>query len=82
MEVQDQCVSHHSPPLVPHDSIYPAMEDARAAVLTLEDGTEGKNAFFGVYDGYGGSLLPSFSSLISLLAYRQHRRKIFWKFCP
>ena len=60
VKMEDQCVSQHSPPLV----------------LTSEDGTEGKNAFFGVYDGYGGSSLPSFSPLISLLTYRQHRRKM------
>lgn len=40
---------------------YPAMEDAHAAVLTLEDGTEEKNAFFGVYDGHGGKFFPLFS---------------------
>jgi len=42
--MEDQCVSHLSPPLVPHDSLYLAMEDAHAAVLTLD-------ALFGVYDG-------------------------------
>lgn len=41
-------------------SRFPAMEDAHAAVLALEDGAQERNAFFGVYDGHGGNLLPSF----------------------
>lgn len=50
-------------PSLAHDD--PAMEDAHAAVLTLEDGAKEKNAFFGVYDGHGGKFLPFFlSSLI------------------
>lgn len=40
---------------------YPAMEDAHAAVLTLEGGTEEKHAFFGVYDGHGGKIFTLFS---------------------
>lgn len=43
------------------------MEDAHAAVLTLEDDPEEKNAFFGVYDGHGGNFLPCLSSSFSLL---------------
>ena len=68
-------------PLLLTIPVSPAMEDAHAAVLSLEDGTEEKNAFFAVYDGHGGNFLPSSSSLISLLAYRQHRRKICRKKC-
>ena len=33
------------------------MEDAHTAVLSLGSGADGKNAFFGVYDGHGGEFL-------------------------
>ena len=45
--------------------VHPAMEDAHTAVLTLEDGTQEKDAFFGVYDGHSGDLLPPFPSSLS-----------------
>jgi serine/threonine protein phosphatase PrpC len=31
------------------------MEDAHAAVLFLDEGSEQSNAFFAVYDGHGGA---------------------------
>ncbi|KAH0832062.1 PP2C-domain-containing protein [Lanmaoa asiatica] len=55
------------------------MEDAHAAVLTLEDGTKEKNAFFGVYDGHGGSTVAKFAGknvhrrLLAEEAYREKR---------
>jgi protein phosphatase 2C family protein 2/3 len=30
------------------------MEDAHTAILSLEESTTDKNAFFAVYDGHGG----------------------------
>ncbi|KAF9241184.1 PP2C-domain-containing protein [Melanogaster broomeanus] len=38
-----------------------SMEDAHAAVLTLEDGPDGKDAFFAVYDGHGGNTVAKFA---------------------
>ncbi|KAG8214601.1 PP2C-domain-containing protein [Butyriboletus roseoflavus] len=55
------------------------MEDAHAAVLTLEDGTKEKNAFFGVYDGHGGNTVAKFAGknvhrrLLAEEAYREKR---------
>lgn len=64
-------LSQLSSPLAHHQIIflvYPAMEDAHTAVLTLEDGTKEKNAFFGVYDGHGGI----FSPLVSVFTLTPH----------
>ncbi|KAG9315767.1 phosphatase 2C-like domain-containing protein [Chiua virens] len=55
------------------------MEDAHAAVLALEDGSDERNAFFGVYDGHGGSTVAKFAGknvhkrLLSEEAYRKKR---------
>jgi protein phosphatase 2C family protein 2/3 len=55
------------------------MEDAHVAVLTLEDGTRENNAFFGVYDGHGGSTVAKFAGkhvhkrLLAEEAYREKR---------
>jgi len=55
------------------------MEDAHAAVLTLEDGTKEKNSFFAVYDGHGGSTVAKFAGnnvhkrLLAEEAYREKR---------
>lgn len=55
------------------------MEDAHAAVLTLEDGSTGNNAFFAVYDGHGGGNVAKFAGknvhkrLLAEEAYREKR---------
>jgi len=55
------------------------MEDAHAAVLTLEDGSNQRNAFFAVYDGHGGSTVAKFAGknvhrrLLTEDAYREKR---------
>jgi serine/threonine protein phosphatase PrpC len=64
--MENQCVFPTRCPFLLTIPVHLAMEDAHVAVLTLEDGTRENNAFFGVYDGHGGNLLPSFSSLHSL----------------
>ncbi|KIK96471.1 hypothetical protein PAXRUDRAFT_305841 [Paxillus rubicundulus Ve08.2h10] len=55
------------------------MEDAHAAVLTLEDASAGNNAFFAVYDGHGGGTVAKFAGknvhkrLLAEEAYREKR---------
>jgi hypothetical protein len=46
----------------------PAMEDAHAIVLSLDEGEESSNTFFAVYDGHGGA-----SYCVYLFAPISHR---------
>lgn len=55
------------------------MEDAHAAVLSLDEGEDTSNTFFAVYDGHGGGSVAKFAGnhvhkrLISEQAYREKR---------
>lgn len=42
------------------------MEDSHAAVLSLDEGVENSNSFFGVYDGHSGVYSTVFYILISV----------------
>ena len=83
-EMQGRRISASPPALGPFlltISVHPAMEDAHAAMLTLEDGTQEKNAFFGIYDGHGGA--PAFSVFaLKLLTHKEHRCEICRKKYP
>ncbi|KAI6039320.1 PP2C-domain-containing protein [Pisolithus marmoratus] len=56
-----------------------SMEDAHAAVLNLEQGSDKKSSFFAVYDGHGGGTVARFAGqnlhrrLVSEEAYRETR---------
>jgi protein phosphatase 2C family protein 2/3 len=56
-----------------------SMEDAHTALLTLEDVSEAKAAFFAVFDGHGGSTVAKFAGkhvharLLAEEAYREKR---------
>ncbi|KAH7919585.1 PP2C-domain-containing protein [Leucogyrophana mollusca] len=55
------------------------MEDAHAAVLSLDEATNDKNTFFAVYDGHGGGTVAKFAGknvhkrLVAEEAYREKR---------
>jgi len=55
------------------------MEDAHAAVLSLDEGAENSNTFFAVYDGHGGGSVAKFAGinvhkqLVAEEAYREKR---------
>ncbi|KAH7885274.1 PP2C-domain-containing protein [Phlebopus sp. FC_14] len=56
------------------------MEDAHAAVLTLEEGAAEKNTFFGVYDGHGGGTVARFAGRNvhkRLLGEEAYREKLY-----
>ncbi|KAJ8583578.1 PP2C-domain-containing protein [Rhizopogon salebrosus TDB-379] len=58
------------------------MEDAHTTILSLEESTTDKNAFFAVYDGHGGSTVARFAGEHvhkRLVSEETYRRKYYFK---